>query len=289
MMPVVLYRKVSAPADDEAELQAIAAAGLPVVFNRAAIPPDSLVICRYSCLPFYRELEKDIVQLGSRLINSFREHHFIADLSEWYSVLGPENGGPGLTPRTWSRFEEMPEKGPFVLKGETNSRKDRWSSLMFAETRADAIQVAARLREDGLLAAQTIYAREYLPLRRLATGLNGMPISQEYRFFCMGGRVLSAGFYWSSHLYQVDPKLLEVPGAAQGLVEVEVLPKLVGHTNFVVVDVGVLEDGSCRVVELNDGQMSGLSENDPATLYRAIAECAASGRATSWCDAGQKR
>ena len=82
MMPVVLYRKVSAPADDEAELQAIAAAGLPVVFNRAAIPPDSLVICRYSCLPFYRELEKDIVQLGSRLINSFR-------LSPWTVMTLP--------------------------------------------------------------------------------------------------------------------------------------------------------------------------------------------------------
>lgn len=265
MKPVVLYRKVSAPADDAAEIGAIVESGLPIVFHRAAVPRESLVIGRYSVLPFYRELELDLAQQGSRLINSYKEHAFIANLLDWYTVLGPD-----LTPRTWERFEDLPEKGPFVLKGETNSRKDRWATHMFAETKRDAIQVAARLREDGLLASQTIYAREYIPLKRLATGLNGMPISEEFRFFCLDGRVLSAGFYWSSHVEECGNP--EVPGAALGLVEAEVLPKLRGHTRFVVIDVARDLNGRWWVVELNDGGMSGLSENNPVAFYRVLAK-----------------
>ena len=265
MRPVILYRKFSAPADDAAEIAAITEAGLPIAFNRAAIPRGSLVIGRYSVLPYYRELEHDMTQMGSTLINSYREHSFIANLIDWYAVLGPD-----LTPRTWERFEDLPETGPFVLKGETNSRKDRWNSHMFAETKRDAIQVAARLREDGLLASQTIYARQYIPLKRLATGLNGMPISHEFRFFCLDGQVLSAAFYWSSHTEECGNPL--VPGEARSLVEIEVLPKLRGHTRFVVVDVAQDLKGRWWVIELNDGQMSGLSENDPAVLYGALAK-----------------
>ena len=39
------------------------------------------------------------------------------------------------------------------------------------------------------------------------------------------------------------------------------------HVNFYVVDVAQKEDGNFIVIELNDAQMSGLSDNRPENLY----------------------
>jgi hypothetical protein len=39
------------------------------------------------------------------------------------------------------------------------------------------------------------------------------------------------------------------------------------NVNFFVMDVALTESGRWIVIELNDGQMAGLSENDPDVLY----------------------
>lgn len=41
-------------------------------------------------------------------------------------------------------------------------------------------------------------------------------------------------------------------------------------TNFYVVDVAQTESGDWLVVELNEGQMSGLSDNNPDIFYSAL-------------------
>src|SRR5271165_2729068 len=87
----------------EKERQAAVAAGFTVHQNRAFVTPKSLVIGRYSVLPFYKELEEDLAFAGSRLINSFHEHCFAAQMENWVSALGD------LTPETWYRLEDVPE------------------------------------------------------------------------------------------------------------------------------------------------------------------------------------
>lgn len=42
------------------------------------------------------------------------------------------------------------------------------------------------------------------------------------------------------------------------------------HINFFVMDVARTEDGKWLLIELNDGQMSGLSENNPEVLYSKL-------------------
>ena len=39
------------------------------------------------------------------------------------------------------------------------------------------------------------------------------------------------------------------------------------HVTFFVLDLAETEEGEWSVSEVNDGQQSGLSENDPNTLY----------------------
>lgn len=264
MNPVILWR----PQDplDSTEEKAIEAASLPLVRQRAAVPRDSLVIGRYSVLPFYKELETDVKLLGSQLINSYTEHRYVADLRNWVGDL------EGFTPRTWSRLEDLPENTAFVLKGETNSRKDKFWTHMYAADKKAAIQVALNLQDDGLIGTQQLYIREYVPLVELCKDIQGMPITKEYRFFVLDGKVLSGAFYWSSHVADLKemgiaiPQYTDVPEHWLKAV----INKVKDRVPFFVVDVAQTKSGQWVVVELNDGQMSGLSENDPNVLYTRL-------------------
>jgi hypothetical protein len=52
----------------------------------------------------------------------------------------------------------------------------------------------------------------------------------------------------------------------------EVNERIKLHANFYVVDVAQTEKGDWIVIELNDGQQSGLSDNSPVALYRWLLE-----------------
>jgi len=223
---------------------------------------DALVIGRYSVLPWYRELEKDLLVRRSHLINSSTVHNYIASM-QWYQQLGPN-----LTPETWFGLERVPDDcGPLVLKGETNSKKHLWDTHMFAKDKAAATQVMLRLFDDSLIHTQQIVARKYVPLKTFMTGLHGLPITEEYRFFVAYGKVLAGGFYWSSHVEDL-PEVPKVTNVPKEFLQ-EVMDKLEGALGyaFYVIDVARTETGDWIVVELNDGQQSGLSEVDPVELY----------------------
>lgn len=233
-----------------------------VVTQRTKIPKDSLVIPRYTALPFNKELCEDIKELGSVPINTNRQHNYVANMDHWYTDL------EGLTPKTWFSLDQIPEEGPFFLKGSTNSRKHQWKTHCFAANKKEAGEVYWRLTTDGLIGTQQIVIREFVPLNTLMTGLNGLPISEEYRFFVLDNKVIASGFYWSSHVDQLlkhyDPAV--VP---RGFLD-EVIARVDGQCRFWVVDVARTASGDWIVVELNDGQQSGLSTVNPVELYTAL-------------------
>lgn len=271
MRPLILFREFDTPT---AELEAIIR-HFHATSSRMTVLAGDLVVGRYSVLPFYLEQARDIHLAGAELINTFDQHDFVADLRRWYEVLkGGTDIGTRITPRTWASSEEMMDdksySGPYIVKGITNSKKHMWKTHMFAEDRLAALQVMSRLQEDALLAAQPIVFREYVPLKRLATGLNGMPITKEFRFFFCYGELLVGGFYWSSHVADLEqvPDWREVPGA---FLE-QVNKRIRDHVNFYVVDIAQTATGDWMVVELNDGQMSGPSECDLDALYGRLAE-----------------
>lgn len=245
--------------------EAIAAreAGFEVIARRSEVDMGDLVIGRYSVLPYYKELEDDIHAVGAKMINSYRQHQFVADVMEWAPLLGD------LTPKTYDVLADLPEGKAFVVKGQTNSRKDRWNTHMFAANKAEAINVTLRLQEDSLISQQKIYYREYVPLYTFLLGHNGLPITDEYRFFVLDNTILCGAYYWSSYradLYDDVPKLNDM--GAYATVNLA-LQRLIGsdRPRFLVVDVARTANGRWIVIELNDGQMSGLSENHPGELY----------------------
>ncbi len=260
-MNKVIYFRGSLAEEDEKEA---AKEYFTVVKNRMAIPKGSLVIPRYSALPYYQELETDVQALESTLINSYRQHCYVADLRNWYYDLGD------YTPRTWFALDQIPDKGPFFLKGQTNSKKHQWNSHAYAEDKHQAMQVYQNLATDGYIGHQQIYIRQFVPLKNITTGLNGLPISEEYRFFCYKKEILTSGFYWSS----VDEELSNTYSA--DVVPRDFLTKIMdivsNHINFYVIDVARTATGEWIVIECNDAQQSGLSANKPEVLYKRLSE-----------------
>ncbi len=258
MRHVILYRGIEF---EREELEA-ASQFFHCTNRRPDITEGDLVIGRYSLWPFYSEQAKDIEYVGAQLINNYNNHLYVADLGNYIFDLGK------LTPKTWSRLEDLPEQGPFVLKGETNSRKSNWKRDMFAEDKAAAITVANRLSDDSLIGHQKIFIRQYLPLFKYMDGVNGMPVTKEFRFFVAYGQVISGGFYWQNYLDDIghEPDPSEVPQQF-----LQTVIDAVGHqSNFYTIDVGQIETGEWIVIELNEGQQAGLSCNDPYQMYENL-------------------
>jgi len=260
--PMVLFRRSLV---DEDEL-GIASRYFDVIERRTQIERGRLVIPRYSALPFNRELEQDVEALGGTLINSHAEHSRLADIAAWYPSLA------GFTPPTWLKLEDVRDySGPVVLKGRTNSKKHLWSTCMFAREWGEVVAVHAQLMNDCYIGDQDICVREYVPLRKLCDPVSpsGPPVSEEYRFFVLDGGVLASGFYWSTYADDID-----VPVSPDFVPEeflFEVIARVRDLARFIVIDIARTEKDDWIVIELNDGQQSGLCGVAPDDLYQNLA------------------
>jgi hypothetical protein len=139
---------------------------------------------------------------------------------------------------------------------------------MFAQNKKEAILVYHMLQDDSLISQQDIYIREYVPLMKLFEGIGGQPITVEFRFFVAYGEVLSGGYYWSSHVGDLD-KVPDPSMVPQEFLR-KAIDKVKDNVTFFVIDIAQKANGDWVVVELNDGQMAGLSENDPEVLYKNL-------------------
>lgn len=234
---------------------------------RSHIPDNALVIGRYSVLPYYDELEMDLASKGSHLINSPTQHHYIADLGNWYRDL------QDLTPKTWGFADDIPlDDAPngFVLKGETNSKKFLWDTHMFAPNIRAAVDVMCNLQNDGLIGDQRIYYRAFEKLKTYLIGFRGMPVTHEFRVFVCDGEILTKAFYWSNYWDDISMSQYAEWGLPPDEFINEVIKRVGKNARFYVVDVALREDGKWIVIELNDGQMSGLSMTKPKELYAKL-------------------
>jgi hypothetical protein len=233
------------------------------------IPSGSVVVPRYRMLPFARELDDEIRASGSTLINSYRQHRWAADIGDWYSAF------EGLTPRTWVDVSDIDPgyDGAFIVKGETNSRRQLWSTHCFAPSRAQLGSVMANLYSDSLISHQKLWIREFVPLHGWGEDVVGMPVSEEYRLFFLDGREVARGFYWANHLYDLNEAGVHPdPSVVPDDLVSDIAARLAGHIRFCAVDVARTEAGDWVVIEVNDGPMSGPCGADPGDIYRALAD-----------------
>lgn len=223
------------------------------------------LIPRYSILPFLNDIYNEFFMMSDYLkpINNLDQVKYVADLSNWVEDLGD------LTPKTWSSNDlaHLPENTQFVLKGATNSKKNYWNTHMFAKNKQEAIETFCRLSDDCLISTQDIYIREYVPLKTYMIGINDLPITKEFRLFFYKDKLLAADYYWQNYVDDLEekPKLDVDPAFIK-----QITDRLEDHINFYVVDIAQKEDGNWIVIELNSGEMSGLSCIDPNILYQNL-------------------
>lgn len=217
---------------------------------RTKVSAGQTVICRYSALPFNLELEKDLRHLGCEMLNSSSQHSYVADMG-WIYDLGP------MTFQTWFSSAGLPDI-PMVVKGRTNSRKFEWNTKMYAPDRGTALEIMRELWHDPMIGPQGIVFRKYHPLKTFEVGVNDMPMTNEWRCFFYKGQLVDFGYYWASidDLSIVDDSSFRNSGLKLAQDAADILKD---NLYFFAVDVAEDINGKWWVVEVNDGQMSGLS------------------------------
>jgi hypothetical protein len=219
---------------------------------------ERLVIGRYSVLPLYGELERDLKLLGSRMINTFEQHRWISAF-EYYRDL------QAFTPESWDdeNIFQCRHPGPFVVKGKTKSRKWQWKTHMFAPTKSEALQLGQRLKDDAEIGEQGVVYRRYVPLRTFGHGKDGLPFTNEWRFFYYREQRLSYAYYWPGSDY-LDRA--SIPAEAIALAD-RIAAITSRFVNFFTLDLAETETGEWILIEVNDGQASVPSEHDLDELY----------------------
>ena len=252
-MKTILFRKDEENKEEYYSCKEI----LPTIKYRSLIPENSTVIGRYSVLPFYKELEQEVILKKSKLIDSYNQFQYVADIKNYYEDLKE------YTPKTYFTWGNLPE-GKYVLKGKTNSRKFQWKHQMFANSKEEVPKIANRLLDDTFIREQGICVREYIPLKTFEYGLNDLPITNEWRLFFYKNQLISYGYYWANYP-ELQPYSY-LPEEALNLAQ-KVSNIVSKNKNFFVIDLAETSNGKWIVIELNSGEMAGLSLIDPTLFY----------------------
>ena len=239
--------------------------GEHTLLDRNELPGDAIIISRYSCLPFYAEMENEIVEMGSRLVTSYADHLYLSGM-KWYDTL------KGLTPTTWFDLGEVEKTDHgYVVKGLCYSRKFHWDTYMRAEDLLELNDVIDRLGFGDLVRNQELAIREFVPLRSYGTHENGLPITEEWRCFFAGTTPIASGFYWSKSDKADDRGV--IPEEAQDLAQCvadQIDGDLQSDDALLAIDVAQTEEGGWILIEINNGSMAGLSAIDPEHFYTQL-------------------
>jgi len=153
-----------------------------------------------------------------------------------------------------------------IIKDYVKSEKHYWNTACFVENSneksklIETINNFIKLRENDL--NEGIVIREYIELNNLIKhSKSGMPLSEEYRLFFYKNELLCILNYWEEGNYsnnKPDTKHFEE------------IAKTV-ESNFFTMDIAKEKNGNYIIIELGDGQVSGIPEKeDSYKIYKSI-------------------
>lgn len=216
------------------------------------------ILPRYSALPFYDELYDDVLYEHSMLVNSIEGFNYIANFEYYYDIRD-------FTFKTWFDIYDVPDI-PLVIKGVTNSKKFQWDTHMFCKDKQDAIQKTSLLQQDSMICDQPIIYRKYEKLKTFEIGINGLPFTNEWRFFYYKDKLIDYEYYWT---IADKPELATISTAA--ILMVQNVANIVSKkNNFFSIDVAEIETGGWKIVEINSGEQSGLQSINPDSFYKNL-------------------
>ena len=219
----------------------------------------------------YRQLYDALAGRNIRLINDpdqYRHCHYLPDS---YPII------KRLTPRSvWLTgdlsidriLEALAPFGdhPVMIKDFVKSRKHEWADACFIPSAADrdAVErVVGRFLElQGDDLNEGLVFREFVEFRPVGVHpRSGMPLTEEYRIFWMDARPVFWSPCWETGEYaRISPPLELFAKTAAAV-----------RSRFFSMDVARRIDDAWLIVELGDGQVSGLPRiEDAGPFYEAI-------------------
>lgn len=214
---------------------------------------------------FYEQLE----QHGIILINSPEEYERYHMLPGWY-----EEFREYTAESVWENQGSLDNalvmikglEGSYIVKDYVKSRKHEWYDACFIPNIADKEKsgkiIGNFIHRQGTNLVGGVVLRKFERLKQ--TGFHersGMPLSEEYRVFVYAGRILVLDDYWTEN------QSVMISGDEREWIEA-----IAGKTksNFVTIDLARKEDGTLIIMELGDGQVSGLQQVKADDLYKAF-------------------
>ncbi len=205
----------------------------------------------------YTAIYRAAIAKGIRLVNSPSEYQTAMEFDRFYPQLRE------LTPASivCTDLQDLEAISttfcyPVFIKGAIKSNKERGWSACVANNAIEASTIAADLFARERRSRGRVIVRELVKLRAIDRDARDFPLGREYRLFVYRDRILARGFYWDEH---PDPFVL----TAEDVECIEMLAleaaRRVG-TPFMAIDLGQLDNGDWIVIEVGDGQFSGLSQ-----------------------------
>ena len=214
---------------------------------------------------FYEKLEEK----GIILINTPEEYEKYHMLPGWYEDFKEdtaqsvwEDEGTINTAMLLTKHLE----GPYIVKDYVKSRKHEWYDSCYIPKISDRANTEKIIRNfidrQGSDLIGGVVLRQFVKLKSIGFHeKSGMPISEEYRVFAYAGRVMIIDDYWRSDE--------EICFSAEELEWIKSKIKKL-KSGFVTMYIARREDGRLIIMELGDGQVSGLQQIHPEDFYRSF-------------------
>lgn len=222
----------------------------------------------------YELLYEALLSKNVKLINSPHEYCYCHYLPNNYNLIKAQ------TPKSiWCsvddftnrygqlrlRLDDFSGKSLFI-KDYVKSRKHEWYEACFIKNSKDDAEIKRVVnnfikRQDGFLNKGLVF-REFVELEFLTThAKSNMPLSKEFRLFILNKKLLSKYDYWDEGEYTEENILIDdYQDIIQNI-----------ESNFFTMDIAKAKDGRWIIIEIGDGQVSGLPyKADIEQFYRNV-------------------
>ena len=217
---------------------------------------------------FYEKLLKE----GIVLINTPEEYRKYHLLPGWYDDLKNDTAftvweDKGTLESALTMTKGL--TGSYIVKDYVKSRKHEWYDACYIQKIADkknaATVIGNFIERQGADLVGGVVLRKYEKLRQMGYHeKSGMPLSEEYRAFVLAGQIRILDDYWSANQ--------NTGLSAEEYDWVKRIAESV-KSSFVTIDLARREDGQLIVIELGDGQVSGIQQITPYDFYQSFNPC----------------
>ncbi|MCL2831872.1 MAG: ATP-grasp domain-containing protein [Treponema sp.] len=234
---------------------------------------EELIYRGWMLNPFeYIELYNELYSKNYKLINNPTEYqncHYLPDSLKYienytpktiYKKINNENDINVLID-----MAKTFNGNAVIIKDYVKSEKHYWDTACFVANSNDKNKLYKTIKnlielKDNCF-NEGIVIREYLELNKLIKhSKSSMPLSEEYRLFFYKNKLLNIFDYWEEGEYnKMKPNINFFENIAKTV-----------ESNFFTMDIAKDVNGKFSIIELGDGQVSGIAKNEGKNIFYKI-------------------